>query len=178
MKTQNRQPEYSTLETKKKIRKYNRIKNGLFAVGIAGTIVGLGSPSLVKGYEEPEISKTYKNVQATMKELQNGKKNLGSKLSDFAYTTSKIEEARRVFNEEYDKKIFTLNKAIEETKLKASEIESNSEFKQYQKNKKTKRTLPLCLYSIGFMTMIGGMIGSVKFDKKKENLERKLKLNN
>ncbi|MFH1521983.1 MAG: hypothetical protein ABIF18_03420 [archaeon] len=175
METKNKQPEYSRPEAEAKIRKYGRISKGLFAIGIAGLISAVSPvPPIFQEYNKPEISEIYQDAETAIQILQYKKNNLSKKFLNFSYTTPEIEEAREFFNKEYNEGNVKLNKSIESVQNDISKIESNSEYKQYQQDKKTKKTIFGCLYFGGLLAFLGGVVGSAIVEKQKRNLEAKL----
>ena len=69
-----------------------------------------------------------------------------------------------------------LNEAIESVKKDISGIELNPEFSRYQQKKKVRKTGYNCFYFGGFLTMLGGVFGGIFFDKKRNDLEWRLKV--
>lgn len=175
MKIQNKRPEYSKTEAERKIGVYEKVSKALIAIGCAGMISAAISVPIFHEYNTPKIVRTYQAAQMLTQELRDRRESLREKLEGASYQTPEINELEKTFNTKYNEILPKINTLIEEgMETEISKIESDSEFKQYQQNKRVGDITFGCLYFGGFLTFLGGIVGNKIAKKKKLGLESKL----
>ncbi len=162
------------IEDKAKIRKYGKSENRFTALYVAGlvSVAALMTYDTLPTLNKPEIFETYNNAQIVIKELRTKRKSLSDKLESYSYTTPEIEEAKELFNKEYNEEIFKLDRAVESAETDILNMKSdNPELNQYLQDKKAKSRNILYPFFGGGLATIVGVIGGAVFYKKKQDLE-------
>ncbi len=179
MKTQTKQPEYSTPEVEAKIRKYNIMSKGLIGLGVIGlvsTLYGISAPIFSKS-DMPKIAQTHQNNEENLRELRYKRKNIETFALNLEppYQTKEIKEAKEFFDRTYDQSVQKLTNAIESAENKILKIKEDNEFKQYQQNKTAREKRENYLVWGGLLTFVLGGFGHLYPFQKKTDLKYKLR---
>ena len=160
----------------KKVRTYNFLKKISPIPFVASVILALGSVFYNPSLPEPQIFKDYQNAQKIKNILEKERQELSQKIN-LPYKTKETESAFKILYNGWAGQTNTLNEAIMGIENSISEIEENSELKQFFEQQEiageshTKRNIGTFLLALLLGTgMNYSFDKSRKYRKELENL--------